>query len=847
MIAREIEMIDYSLCEYLDHVDNVLKSCEFLAERYKIDLDMREINKIALERRAEAKATAKAIKDNIISVGVRKAYMQDMGNYSMYVWYNRCTPSIIDGLKPVQRRSIYAFFILNCLSKNSKKKSARVVGEIMGRFHPHGDSSIYGAFPMLTNSWECKMPLICYDSNSGSIQGGDQAAMRYTESFASEFCIDAVLRDLMDNRNVVDYVQTYSLGSDKEPKVLPVKLPLLLVNGTFGIAIGERVEVPKHALNDVIDATLLLLSNPDAPFMLIPDQCQPCEIIDNDWQAISDTGAGRFVVRAIIDKITRDDGRFELAIRSTPDQVKMTNVIEKINDMVKNNVIQIDDIIDLSGNEYLDIRLILRKGSDPDYVKGILYKNTQLQDTKTVNTVVMTEERTIMRASYREVILANITFRRKCIYRNYTDRLKKIQTKIHPLELYILILESGKIDEIIAKIRKNKSKEDNEIIEWLIKTLSVTDIQAKFIANVNIKDLALGKLPGYKKAVKDLKVQEEECIKVITTPELIDKIIKDDLLFLRKKYNQPRLSKIISKAASENIPAGTFRIILTEGGFVRKLNLNEPIRAVRGDNIKFITVADNDKDIMLFDDKGWCFKMPVSKIPMTEKGGVGTDIRLINKKINANIISVMYNETLKKLDAGKTKYYIAVVSNFGIAKKIDIGDIINAPVTGIVYGNNLAEGDIINSVLIVNNSTDLVIYTKNKALRVSVKDIPNLRRTAQGSRTINSSEPIDGVSLITSETHDIIVATTKGKFNRFSPAGLAVSSRGRAGSNVIKLGKGDSIKAIFSYPIEYALTVLTSNGVMNINPSDIPMGSSVSSGVKLTPEIISIKAVFKEK
>ena len=378
------------------------------------------------------------MKDNIVPVDVRKQYMADMQRYSLYVLYERYIPAI-DGLKPVQRRILYCMWHdIKCVSLSTKRKSANTVGTVIAKYHSHGDSAVYEAMKPMTNWYEIKCPLIVYDSNSGSIQGGPQAAMRYTESCLSQFSMDSLFGDLIESKMVVDWSKTFD-NHTEEPDLLPIKVPLLLVNGTFGIAIGRRIEVPKHSLNDVIDATISVLKNPNAKVILIPDPCQKCEVVDTDWKKISNMGFGYFTERGIVDIESDKNGNQILHIRSMPDMIFANTVLDKIEDLIKENkLVQINDIQDHSTEERLDIWLILKKGSDAEYVKQVLYKNTPLQDTKRVNMEVMIGDE-IKRLSYKAYIVAFIEFRRNVKFRLYNARLQKAETRLHTIELFIAI------------------------------------------------------------------------------------------------------------------------------------------------------------------------------------------------------------------------------------------------------------------------------------------------------------------------------------------------------------------------------------------------------------------------
>lgn len=692
------------------------------------------------------------------------------------------------------------------------------------------NSSIYGAMQPLANWWECMAPLLTYDSASGTIQGGKQAAMRYTESCISQFGMDCAISELVETKQVVNWQKTFDNHND-EPETLPVKVPLLLINGAFSIAIGRRIEVPPHSMNDVIDATLTLMHNPNAKIVLIPDQCMKCEIINTDWKKISNMGFGNYVVRGIITQGEDKKGKY-LSIRSTPDIVFSNSIVEKIEELIKDNkLIQVADINDHSTDSDLDIRIYLKNGADPNYVKQVLYKNTSLQDTKRVNMEVL-DGLDIKRFSYKAYLLYFLEYRRGIKFRLYNYRLQKVETRLHQIETYIKVLESGDVENIVHMIRNQASVDENYLVNWLMKKLKITDIQALFILRTQLKALSKGNLDKYKAEQKDLLAKVNEYVAYITDEKLIDKEIENELLEMKAKYGKPRQSVIISEAEASNIPEGEFKIAITESNFVKKMQVNEPIKAYKGDNAKYILIADNSKDILLFDQMGKVFRLQVHKIPFTEKNSAGVDIRLLIKKLTSNIISVMYVPILEMLANKKSKYYLSIISAKGLIKRIDLNDIINATPSGIIY-TKLNKGDSVKDIIVVNHKSDIVVYTKSKALRMPVESTPYLKRSTLGNMAMKTTEDIDGMSVVTRETTDIVVVTNKGKFNRFGVAGLPVSDRNKAGGKVIKLAKGDYIHNIFSCNSNYVLRVIRTDEVLEINVADIPIGSSVSAGTKM--------------
>ena len=778
------------------------------------------------------------MKDNIIQVDVRKQYMQDMARYSLYALFERYVCSIEDGLKPVQRRIIYCMWDeIKAVSESTKRKSAKTTGAVIGAYHPHSADAVYGAMQVMTNAWECKVPLLNYASSSGSIQGGPQAAARYTESYLSQFTLDAILADLMESRLVVDWANTFD-NQTIEPKYLPVRVPLLLVNGCFSVVIGRKIEVPRHSLNDVIDAALNVLHDPKAKVILIPDPCQKCEVIDTDWKKISNMGFGYYTQRGII-KITQDDkGIYTIHMLSMPDLITANSVVDSIQALIKDNKLpQIADIQDHSSADALDIWLILKKGADPEYVKQVLYKSTKLQDTKRVNCeVVMDDE--IKRISYKAYLVSFIENRKIIKFRLYNARLQKVETRLHMTETFIAILESGDVEKIIHAIRNQKPSEEAQLIDWLMKKLKITDLQAKFVLNTEIKRLSKSSLNKYKEERKALLVQRDQYIKMITTPALIDAEIEQELLELKAKYGKPRQSIIISEAEASNIPQGTFKIVAYESGFFKKMQIQDPIKAYKGDNPKCVTIGDNDKDLLLFDELGKVFRLPIHKIPFTDKNSPGVDIRIMLKKLTSNITSIMYLPILETLANKKSKYFLISITRNGLIKRIDLDDIINATPSGVVY-SKLNKEDFVKDIVIANIKSDIVIYTKSKALRIPIENVPYLKRSTLGAPSIRGNDPIEGISVITADTKDVVIVTSKGRFNRVIQSALERSQRGKAGSKVIKLAKGDNIINIFTCSHDTLIRCVHMDGtITEIQSSTVPVGSSVSQGEKLTKDII---------
>ena len=704
------------------------------------------------------------------------------------------------------------------------------------------NSACYDAFKPLTNWFECKCPLICYDSLSGTIQGDDQAQMRYTESYLSPFTMDVVLADLIESRAVVDWAKTFD-NRTIEPTCLPVKVPLLLVNGSFAIAIGERVEIPPHSLNDVIDATIKVLHDPSAPVVLIPDPCDKCEIVNTNWKKICNQGMGYFTERGIIDTVTDSKGNVYLSIRSTPDLVWVKDIVEKIEETIKaGKIIQITDIQDHSERDQLDVRLYLRRGSDPEYVKQMLYKYTQLQATKRVNFQVIINDE-IRRISYKAYILNFIENRRNIKFRLYNARLQKMETRYHTIEVFISILESGDVETIIHKLRNQTATEEQALTEWLMKILKITPLQAKYILNVEIKKLAKGNLNKYKEEQDALLKQREFYIKMLTTPELIDQEIENELLEIRSKYGKPRMSVLISEAQASNIPQGVFKVAVYDNGTIKKMLQEDPVKAYKGSNPVSVIVGENDKDLLLFDELGKVFRLPISKIPLTDRSTPGMDLRLLIKNLTARVISVVYLPVIEVLADKVSKHFLVSITKGGLIKKMDLEDIISTTPSGIMY-SKLNAGDSVCNVVLTHYQSDVIVYTKSKALRIPLEIVPHLKRATLGNIAMKTNDQIDGIAIITKDTSDLIIVTRKGYFNRITPEAMPINPKSKTGTKVIKLGTNDEISSIFTCEHGSIIRCYHMDGSFtDMEVGSIELGSTISAGKKLTKEIVKAQVV----
>ena len=402
--------------------------------------------------------------ETIRDTNVVEQHNEDMLLYSIYVARKRVIPDFRDGLKCVHRRILYAAYKdLRAVSHGSKVKTARLTGMVIGLYHPHGDQAVADAVKPMTNPFECKVPYINGQGGWGDPLGNPQSAQRYTELWISEYGLDCIISDLKESPNAVDWENNYS-DNAMEPIYLPASVPNILINGAYGIATGLTVDVPRHNFNEVIDITIELMKNPKTRVVLIPDNCMPTDIIEvTKFDEICRTGKGKYKVRAKID-IVEYNKNPALHITSVPDLVFFDKVQEDIEKLVATKKLpQVVDIINESSGESWDynmsIYIILRKGSDPNYVRSLLYSTTPLTKTRSVNFEVLQGDRPVL-ISYKDYLLSFIDFRRMTKFRMYCNRLRDSRTKFHKMELYIKALESGEIDNIYNMVRKLKGTDD---------------------------------------------------------------------------------------------------------------------------------------------------------------------------------------------------------------------------------------------------------------------------------------------------------------------------------------------------------------------------------------------------
>ena len=780
--------------------------------------------------------------EKIIEHSAIRMYEEDQSKYSIVVDRRRAIPEVRDGLKPVQRRILFAAYRDHLLGPKDKDKSASLCGTVMKYYHPH--SSSYDSIVSLVAWYKIKYPLMYGKGNWGNASGAGAASERYTETALSDFGYDVMIDELYQSNNIVDWIDTYKRNGDKEPEFLPAKVPLLLINGSFGIGVGLQISVPSHNIVDVLEATKKLIKNPKADVVLIPDLPQACEIIDTDWKSICNSGTGTFKVRG---KITTEqnpkNGAYKLHIVSLPDMVTATKVYDQIMKMVADKELpMVKDVFNSLNGIYPDIIIELRPGSDPNYVKEIIYSKTSAMVNMSVNfEAVAPNGIDIIRYSYKKYLLTFIDQRMNIKFRLYCNKLQQVLTKHYQVDAFVRVLESGQIDKIIQLIRKSKGTDD-DIVEKIIKLCKMSDIQAKFIINCQLSRLSAAHLASYKATRKDLESQIALYKKIVTdNGDMIRDEIYNELTELEKKYGTPRLCTVIDAKHENEIPGGMFKIVITEKNYIRKIPDTDRVNIIKKDNPKFVIRIDNRENVLLFDNKGKVFNLPVSKIPITDKSGMGTDIRILVKNLTADIISIFAEDIFKAASKFKRKHYMVVLTKSNTIKKLDIEDFLNISPSGLMYSKIKPEDEVVG-VSLIPHDLDIAVSSGKKVLRFKMTDVPLVKRNSIGSKAINTTDPVNGLSVIYPDAKYIVVVTKNGKFNKFDSNLLASHSRGKKGSTVIKLDGNDEIFNIFGVNDTDHIRLVTSDGIQEVLVSDIKLKSSIAAGTPMFPKTVIIRA-----
>ncbi len=770
--------------------------------------------------------------ERIIKINIDEEMRSSYIDYSMSVIVARALPDVRDGLKPVHRRVLFGMNELGNSSSKAYKKSARIVGEVLGKYHPHGDSSVYMAMVRMAQSWSMRYPMIDGQGNFGSIDGDSPAAMRYTEARLTKMA-EEIMADL--NKETVDLQLNFD-DTLEEPKVMPTKLPQLLINGTSGIAVGMATNMPPHNLTEIINGTIATIDNPDIEFdellkhIKAPDF--PTGGTIYGYQGVKDAfemGRGRIVLRGKATVETTSTGREQLIITEIPYQVNKAEMIiktaELINDKKLDGISNVNDESDRNG---MRIVYDLKKDAIANVVLNKLYKMTPLQTSFSVNNIALVKGRPKL-LCLREMIDLFVEHRHDVVVRRTEYELRQAEKRAHILEGLLIALDN--LDAIISLIRGSKTPEEAKI--GLIEKFKLSDIQARAIL-----DLRLQKLTGLER--EKIKAEYEELMALISSlkeilavKELRMKIIKEELQEMLEKYGDERRTEIIY-ASEEFNPEDFYAdeemvITISHMGYVKRTPLSDFRTQHRGgvgakgsttrdeDFIEHMFIATMHNYMLFFTEKGKCFWLKVYQIPegtRTSKGRAMQNLLNIeqddNVKAHINVINLSDEEYINN-------NYIILSTKKGTIKKTLL-EAYSRPRQNGVNAITIKDGDQLLGANLTNGNQEIIMATKaGKANRFNESIVRSIGRTAAGVRGIRLSGPDDeviGMICVENDIEDILVISENGYGKRSKLADYRVTNRG--GKGVKTLNVTDKTGALIGI-----LNVIDDDDIMIINRSGI--------------------------
>ncbi len=782
-----------------------------------------------------------------ISSTMKEAFL----DYAMSVIVQRALPDVKDGLKPVQRRIVYGMNELGAHSDKAYKKSARIVGEVMGKYHPHGDSSIYDALVRMAQDFSYRYMLVDGHGNFGSIDGDGAAAQRYTEARMSKLSMEMV-RDI--NKDTVDFAPNYD-GEEKEPVVLPSRFPNLLVNGTTGIAVGMATNIPPHNLGEVIDAVLAVAKNPDLTVTEIMENYLPGPDFPTGAYILGkgaikkayETGNGLVIMRAKTEVVDIHAGKKAIIVTELPYQVNKARLIEKIADHFREkNIEGITDLRDESSREGIRIVIELRKDVQPEVILNQLYKLTALQSTFGVNMIALVnnEPKTL---SLKELIHYYLKHQEQVIYRRTQFDLRKAEDRAHILEGLKIALDH--IDAIIALIRSSRT---TEIIQQrLMEEFHLSERQAKAIREMQLQRLAglerekvLNEYESILAIIADLK-------DILENESRILAIIEEELLEIKEKYGDARRTEIIQGTFDledeDLIPVEDIIISITHNGYVKRMPVdtyraqNRGGRGIKGmstneDDIvdQMLSMSTHD-DVLFFTNLGKVYRLRGYQIPEFGRTSKGLPV--------VNLLNLDENETVKSMIAIKPKevleakheFYLFFATKQGLVKRVQIAEFENIRQSGKI-ALSLKDDDQLVSVKLTTGDDQIFIAASNgKLVRFNENQVRPMGRTAAGVRGIN----VDGSEVIGLTTNRegqmILVVTEKGYGKMSDIEEYRESNRGGKGVKTLNTTeRNGKIVALSAVRGDEDLMIITDDGIVIRLPMEqVKMAGRNTQGVKL--------------
>ncbi|WP_322970878.1 DNA gyrase subunit A [Faecalibacter sp. LW9] len=795
--------------------------------------------------------------EKLIPINIEDEMKSAYIDYSMSVIVSRALPDVRDGLKPVHRRVLFGMYELGVFSNRAYKKSARIVGEVLGKFHPHGDSSVYDAMVRMAQPWSLRYMLVDGQGNYGSVDGDPPAAMRYTEARLQKIS-DELLADL--DKETVDFQLNFD-DTIQEPTVLPTKIPTLLVNGASGIAVGMATNMAPHNLTEVIDGTIAYIENRDImidelmQYVKAPDFPTGGTIYGYDGvkQAL-ETGRGRIVLRAKT-HFEEVHNRDCIIATEIPYQVNKADMIAKTAELIKDGKLDgIAEIRDESDRKGMRIVYVLKMDAVPNVVLNKLFKYTQLQSSFSVNNIALVNGRP-EQLNLKDLIHHFVEHRHEVVIRRAEYDLRKAQERAHILEGYMKII--GTKDDLDRAIRIIRESETPEIArQGLIEAFELSEIQARSILELRLRTLTGLEIDKIRSEYEEIMKTIQHLQDILANEELRMQIIKDELIEIRTKYGDERRTDINFAGGDLNmedlIPDEKVVLTISRLGYIKRTPLSEYRKQSRGgvgnraattrdeDFLEYMVVATNHQYMLFFTEKGKCFWMRVFEIPEGSKTSKGRAIQnLINIDPDDKVKAYIRTHDLMDEEYVNNHFVIMVTKN-GIIKKTSL-EAYSRPRTNGINAITVREGDTLLEALLTDGKSQIMIASKyGKAIRFYDEKVRPMGRTASGVRGINLGEEADNevigmivVSDIENET--VLVVSEKGYGKRTSIEDYRETNRGGKGVTTLNITeKTGKLIAIESVTNDNDLMIINKSGVaIRTGLDEIRVMGRATQGVRL--------------
>ncbi len=791
--------------------------------------------------------------EKIIRINIEEEMKTAYIDYSMSVIVSRALPDVRDGLKPVHRRVLFGMYELGVLSNRAFKKSARIVGEVLGKYHPHGDSSVYDAMVRMAQEWSLRYPLVDGQGNFGSVDGDSPAAMRYTEARLKKIA-EEMLADI--DKNTVDFRLNFD-DSLEEPTVLPAKIPNLLINGASGIAVGMATNMPPHNLSEVIDATVAYIDNKEITieemmvFVKAPDF--PTGGIIYGYEGVKEaflTGRGRVVMRARTEIETMENGRDRIIVTEIPFMVNKAEMIKKTADLVNDKKLEgITDIRDESDRNGMRVVYELKKDSITNVVMNNLFKHTELQTSFSVNNIALVNGRP-QRLNLKDMISNFVLHRHNVVVRRAQYDLSEAEKRAHILAGLLIALDH--LDEVIKLIRASKTVDEAK--QGLISTFSLSEIQSKAILELRLQKLTGLERDKIKEEYNDLMTLIEYLKEVLGNETLRMEIIKDELKEIKEKYGDPRRTEIQYSAGEisieDMIADETMVITISHMGYVKRTSLDEyriQNRGGRGskgsatreeDFVEHLFVATMHNYMLFFTDQGKCYWLRVYEIPEGTKGAKGRPLQ--------NLINIAPSEKVKAYinvkNLSDEEYlnnnFIIMCTEKGIIKKTTL-EAYSRPRQNGINAITVREGDVLLEAKLTNGSNEIILASNSgKSIRFNEAKVRPMGRNASGVRGIKLSGPknlVIGMVCVQDANATLLVVSEKGYGKRSDLEDYRVTNRGGVGVKTLNItDKTGQLIAIKSVTDTDDLMIINKSGIIiRMDCSDLRVMGRATQGVRL--------------